>query len=191
MCVLLENDPGLTRYLKLVYYPSRIPSNTLCVTLDPPEQTFYLPSARSAFVVTPPSRSPSPSAGYNSDGESGVRKVTSSSSGAFTSEARSSEISPGSLEQRVSSRKGGKRTATWQDLVRYVAILLLLCRITEIVLLFLRLVDLQAVIKDTASSLSDVVREIDNLVTANDSTVLVSQLCYISPCHRSLRRSLS
>lgn len=44
-------------------------------------------------------------------------------------------------------------------------------RLTE---LFLRLVDLQAIIKDTANSLSDVVREIDGLVTTNDITVLVS-----------------
>ncbi|KAH9177034.1 hypothetical protein EDB89DRAFT_1937769 [Lactarius sanguifluus] len=46
--------------------PSSLPSNTLLLTLSPPGKTFYIPVAPSLG----PTRSPSPSNGYNSDPES-------------------------------------------------------------------------------------------------------------------------
>ncbi|GJE87893.1 hypothetical protein PsYK624_039770 [Phanerochaete sordida] len=161
--VLERWDVNLSELVPLsdnvVYHSSNLPPNTLCVTLDPPGQAFYLPSARSTSGVVSPSRSSSPEAGYNSDGESGVRrKPAVKPSEALLSKVKANGVPPHITASRVSlsRRNGGERkSATWQDLFK--------------------LVTLQGVIKDTANSLSDIVQEIDSLVTTNDVSTLTRE----------------
>jgi UV radiation resistance-associated gene protein len=102
--------------------PSQLPSNTLLITLSPPGETFYLPSRHPARI-----RSPSPSVGYASDPELEVRKVKQSSDAVI---AEPADQTDGTITQ--SRRRHGvgfrsyestevSKTATWQDLFKFVA----------------------------------------------------------------------
>ncbi|EKM60705.1 uncharacterized protein PHACADRAFT_203855 [Phanerochaete carnosa HHB-10118-sp] len=158
----------------IVHYPSRLPPNTLCVTLDPLGQTFYLPSLRSSLSVTLPSRSSSPETGYNSDGESGIRrKFTAKSSEIPAPNVKANELTPdlNDLRMSLARRHGSERkSVTWQDLFK--------------------LVTLQAVIQDTAKLLSDVVRDIDKLVTTNDVSTLTREASERNAWVKELRREV-
>ncbi|PSS37189.1 hypothetical protein PHLCEN_2v960 [Hermanssonia centrifuga] len=135
----------------LASHPSRFASNTLCITLDPPGQTFYLPTTHSSSTPTLRSRSPSPS-GYNSDPESGGHQIKPPLPSILVGLAANDQSSTA----RLSRRKGETRSPSWQDL--------------------LRLVTLQAVIRDTEDSLTEVVHEIDTHVVNNTPSVLIREL---------------
>lgn len=115
------------RAVKLRDHSSRLPSNTLCIKLDPPGRTYYLPPARSTFVVSPPSRSPSPAAGYNSDPETDARKKTEQRTPLKADyQVTWKDGHPKQDESSVlhdlnglDKKRAPKRSATWQDLLRY------------------------------------------------------------------------
>ncbi|KAF7967043.1 hypothetical protein HWV62_36008 [Athelia sp. TMB] len=95
--------------------PSQLPSNTLLITLSPQGQTYYLPSKIGR------TRSPSPSAGYNSDPESLSRKgrITSSSREA-TERQVAGQFATGLRRNGTAARESQfvSKTAGWQDLLK-------------------------------------------------------------------------
>ncbi|KAH8992095.1 hypothetical protein EDB92DRAFT_1991341 [Lactarius akahatsu] len=115
--------------------PSSLPSNTLLLTLSPPGKTFYIPVAPSLG----PTRSPSPSNGYNSDPEShasGVLLVSKSAT------PRRKDFSlPRTKAREPHARYAA--TSSWHDLVK--------------------LVNLQCAIIDTRQLLSEDIRNVDGL----------------------------
>ncbi|KAI0809280.1 UV radiation resistance protein and autophagy-related subunit 14-domain-containing protein [Irpex lacteus] len=131
-------------------HPSHIPSNTLCITLEPFGKTYYVPTPRPSTTLFRRSRSPSPSAGYNSDPESNIRNVeartpiTAKHPPDPQDEHVSADIthpdSDHDLEQRNSRWKRLRVSASWQSIMK--------------------LVTLQAVIQDTERSVADLGREI-------------------------------
>ncbi|KAI0286694.1 hypothetical protein BGY98DRAFT_941490 [Russula aff. rugulosa BPL654] len=126
--------------------PSTLPSNALLVTLFPPGKTFYLPVVRSLG----PTRSPSPSSGYNSDPEI----HTSGNPLASRSAApRRKEIS---LPKSRQSRAEYAASSTWQNLVK--------------------LVNLQSAIIDTRRSLSKVVKNLDALYVPSEVNWLIREI---------------
>ncbi|EED82905.1 predicted protein [Postia placenta Mad-698-R] len=136
----------------LASHPSHLPSNTLLISLSPPGKTYYLPVPASHLHSPLP---PSFNSGYSSDPESGPRKAkvsgevipgenTRQASERLEDKADAEELDEAE-EYASSMRKGKRRTASWQDL--------------------LRLINLQTCIIDTQQSLSEVVREIDKTVT--------------------------
>ncbi|CCM01316.1 uncharacterized protein FIBRA_03365 [Fibroporia radiculosa] len=145
----------------LAAHPSQLPSNTLLITLSPPGRTYYLP-----LPSQPDSPHPlSADIGYSSDQESEIKKLKGAgeiilperrlSSHKFTDEPEQEEVNTGE-EYSASRRRGRKKTASWQDL--------------------LRLINLQACIVDTQQSLSEIVREIDNVVTQSGAGLLRREL---------------
>ena len=162
-----------------------MPPNTLCVTLDPPGKTFYLPTSRLARADVSRSRTPSPSAGYNSDPESNIRSVKS-----LTSHPAPRPSATAPEDARVDgmqsdddaryARRGRLKSAGWQDLLKYVFLdkgCIYLPLITDICA---RLVTLQAVIRDTEHSLSDIVREVQSHVQIAPN-IAVSMFPYVAP----------
>ncbi|PCH33211.1 hypothetical protein WOLCODRAFT_135001 [Wolfiporia cocos MD-104 SS10] len=144
----------------LACHPSHLPSNTLLITLSPPGGTFYLPlPSRELHTSVTPSEDP----GYSSDPELDVRRVRGSNNrppvdqisrwrSYGSEEEEQARLLVKQLESGAHRRKGNRRTASWQDL--------------------LRLVNLQTCIYDTQQSLSEVVREIDKLVTQPGTNTL-------------------
>ncbi|KZP32421.1 hypothetical protein FIBSPDRAFT_916567 [Athelia psychrophila] len=119
-------------------HPLQLPSNTILITLAPHDQVYYLPSKLAR------SRSPSPSAGYNSDPESSSRKsMISSISRELTDGERSGQFARGARRNGTSTRESRStpKTAGWQDL--------------------LKLATLQTCIADTEESLSEIITSID------------------------------
>ncbi|KAI0090044.1 UV radiation resistance protein and autophagy-related subunit 14-domain-containing protein [Irpex rosettiformis] len=139
--VLLTDD--LTQHF------SQLPSNTLCVTLEPFGRTYYVPTARPSTTLFRHSRSPSPSAGYNSDPESNTRhmevrtpltaKRTSDSQDERTLDEASHPGSHIDVEEHTHWKRP-RTSASWQSIIK--------------------LVTLQAVIQDTERSVADLGREI-------------------------------
>ncbi|KAI9460175.1 hypothetical protein BJY52DRAFT_1263480 [Lactarius psammicola] len=128
--------------------PSSLPSNTLLLTLGPPGKTFYIPVAPSLG----PTRSPSPSNGYNSDPEShasGVFLVSKSAT------PRRKDFSLPRTKAR-DSRARYAATSSWQDLVK--------------------LVNLQCAIIDTRRSLSKVIQNVDALFAPSDVNWLTREV---------------
>lgn len=125
---------------------------------------------------------PSFNSGYSSDPESGPRKAkvsgevipgenTRQASERLEDKADAEELDEAE-EYASSMRKGKRRTASWQDLLRYVHYI---CFATnERLLTANRLINLQTCIIDTQQSLSEVVREIDKTVTHPGAGTLVS-----------------
>ncbi|KAH9982160.1 hypothetical protein BGW80DRAFT_1453104 [Lactifluus volemus] len=113
---------------------SSLPSNTLLVTLSPPGKVFHLPVAPSSG----PTRSPSPSSGYNSDPE--VHTSGNLSALKSATPRRKDFSVPRKTRQ---SRAENAATSSWQDLVK--------------------LVNLQCAIIDTRQSLSKVIQNVDAL----------------------------
>ncbi|KAF9454951.1 hypothetical protein P691DRAFT_799958 [Macrolepiota fuliginosa MF-IS2] len=124
-----------------------LPSNTLLLTLKPPGKTYYLPS-----LQTPLTHPPSPTLGYSSDPEflskvnrddhvgapAGVSVVELPTESSTTSlNARNHNSSDGTN----TPAKGLTRTAAYQQLFE--------------------LVNLQSLIKDHESTLSDLIQKID------------------------------
>lgn len=119
--VVLINTIG-----QVASHTSRLPSNTLLLTLSPPGQTFYLPPH-----AHPPSRSPTPSTGYTSDPESEVRKVKKAGELLFplVSSVEGEDVDPAKRSRRrlrrggsdgiVGAETGCTTTASWQDLLRF------------------------------------------------------------------------
>lgn len=105
----------------------------MLITLSPPDRTFYLPPSRL-------SRSPSPSAGYTSDTEVGARKVNETADDVsvglgitvptvFDREQRHPPDRTEEPEENlptspsgwsITARKSRRRTAGWQELLKYV-----------------------------------------------------------------------
>lgn len=109
---------------QLAAHPSRLPSNTLCVTLEPFKRIFYLPS-----LLPTTSRPPSPSAGYNSDPESNAKTVsvnrikTVSSTRSFTTDDGSESLVPLSseaVEPSSPQRKRPRLSSPWPSLMKFV-----------------------------------------------------------------------
>lgn len=128
--------------------PSSLPSNTLLLTLVPPGKTFYLPVALSLG----PTRSPSPSNGYNSDPEShtsGILLVTKSAM------PRRKDFSLPITKARE-SRAHYAATSSWQDLVK--------------------LVKLQRAIIDTRRTLSKDIENVDSLFAPSDVNWLTREV---------------
>ncbi|KAK0208034.1 UV radiation resistance protein and autophagy-related subunit 14-domain-containing protein [Desarmillaria ectypa] len=125
-------------------HTSQLPSNTLLITLDPPGHDYYLLSTR-----VPRSRTPSPSAGYASDPETGMRRVHHIED-VFSSENSVDAIVSTPKRYRRGARRKSQlsedyvQTASWQDLFR--------------------LVTLQTCIHDTHSSLDEVACSIDKFM---------------------------
>ncbi|KAH9043820.1 hypothetical protein EDB85DRAFT_2138507 [Lactarius pseudohatsudake] len=128
--------------------PSSLPSNTLLLTLSPPGKTFYIPVAPSLG----PTRSPSPSNGYNSDPEShasGVLLVSKSAT------PRRKDFSlPRTKAREPHARYAA--TSSWHDLVK--------------------LVHLQCAIIDTRQMLSEDIRNVDGLFAPPDVNWLTREV---------------
>ena len=90
--------------------PSSMPSNALLVTLSPPGKTFYLPVVQSLG----PTRSPSPSSGYNSDPE------VHTSGNPLASMSAAPRRKDFFLPKAHQSRAEYAASSTWQNLVKYV-----------------------------------------------------------------------
>ncbi|KAK0446428.1 UV radiation resistance protein and autophagy-related subunit 14-domain-containing protein [Desarmillaria tabescens] len=123
---------------------SQLPSNTLLITLDPPGHDYYLLSTR-----IPRNRTPSPSAGYASDPETGTRRVRHIEDIFSTETPVNAVVSTPKRYRRGTRRKSQLsedyvQTASWRDLFK--------------------LVTLQACIHDTYSSLDEVARSIDKFM---------------------------
>ncbi|KAF9456802.1 hypothetical protein BDZ94DRAFT_1203773 [Collybia nuda] len=142
----------------LINDPSRLPSNTVVVTLSPPGGMFYLPS-RLAFRA----HSPNLTTGYTSDPESEVRKAKHSGN---PLPGTADVLADPTHDTVLQSRRRRKaritdesnspsdilKTAGWQDLFK--------------------LVTLQACILDNEGSLVDIVRGIDNILDRDVMPVL-------------------
>lgn len=126
--------------------PSSLPSNTLLVTLSPPGKTFYLPVVRSSG----PTRSPSPSSGYNSDPE------VHTSGNPLASRSAAPRRKDFSLPKARQSRTEYAASSTWQNLVK--------------------LVNLQSAIIDTQRSLSKVIKILDALYVPSDVNWLIREI---------------
>ncbi|KAI0344056.1 hypothetical protein BDW22DRAFT_1483181 [Trametopsis cervina] len=132
----------------LAQHPSRLPSNTLCITLEPSGHTYYLPSSHSSTTLFRRSRSPSPSIGYNSDPESNVREVGIRTPikpklhphSDNTDASVPQEEPSGDAEGSNAHWKRQRTSASWQSMMK--------------------LVTLQTVIQDTERSVADLNREI-------------------------------
>jgi len=107
---------------------TQLPSNTLVVNLQPPGQSFYLPSS-----VKPIARSESPSfgcsstSGYSSDPESEIRKAKQVTEQQMSRSAigfNSTEGPPQTRKRRQRGLVNGlddeeePKTATWQELFK-------------------------------------------------------------------------
>ncbi|KDQ54913.1 hypothetical protein JAAARDRAFT_38027 [Jaapia argillacea MUCL 33604] len=127
-------------------HPSHIPFNTLLVALGPYGQVYYIPSSSLAPSA---SRPPSPSAGYNSDPETGAHQTTSAGDLILPSDSHEPQEHPTERVFHSDEWRAGQsrrlradlKSASWHDLVK--------------------LVTLQTCVLDTRQSLSDRVREID------------------------------
>ncbi|KAF8060977.1 hypothetical protein FPV67DRAFT_1512344 [Lyophyllum atratum] len=150
--ILEERNVDLRDLVPISETSSQLPSNSLLITLSPPGGTFYLP----AHPLSP-RRSLSPSGGYASDPEPGVKRVQhdvptppataglmGASDDAVTLSRRRHR--GGAAVTRFSPQETSK-TAGWQDL--------------------LDLVTLQSCILDNEGSLSDVVRGIDKVLVSD------------------------
>ena len=102
-------------------HPSRLPSNTLLLTLSPPGETFYLPAYHPARIP-----SPSPSVGYSSDPELDVRKVKQSTDAPTVELLNQNDgtSTKSRRQHRVGFQSYGStemsKTANWQDLLKFV-----------------------------------------------------------------------
>ena len=94
--------------LQMSTQPSSLPSNALLVTLSPPGKTFYLPVVRSLG----PTRSPSPSSGYNSDPE------IHTSGNPLAPRSAAPRRKDFSLPKARQSRAEYAASSTWQNLVK-------------------------------------------------------------------------
>ncbi|KAF9535777.1 hypothetical protein CPB83DRAFT_842312 [Crepidotus variabilis] len=150
--------------------PSKLPFNTLVVTLQPPGQSFYLPAPLKASV-----RAPSPSEGYASEPESEVRKAKQSAEHPSIDGLPASEIAP--IARRRRPKKDGTqdemrlpaKTVTWQELFK--------------------LVTLQSLVFDTQSSLDAVVEGIDYLLQNDASFPLRREISEREARIRELRNN--
>ncbi|KAI0307500.1 hypothetical protein B0F90DRAFT_17268 [Multifurca ochricompacta] len=127
---------------------STLPSNTLLLTLSPPGKTFYLPVASSLE----PTRSPSPSSGYNSDPEVHISGTLLASGSAMP---RRKDISLPRTKVRQ-SRAEYATTSSWPDLVK--------------------LVNLQCAIIDKQESLSKIIQTVDALFAPPDASWLIRDI---------------
>jgi hypothetical protein len=126
--------------------PSSLASNALLVTLSPPGKTFYLPVAQ----LLGPTRSPSPSSGYNSDPE------VHTSGNPLASRSAAPPRKDFSLPKARQSRAEYAASSTWQNLVK--------------------LVNLQSTIIDTQRSLSKVIKNLDALYVPSDVNWLIREI---------------
>ena len=111
--------------MQLISSPTHVPFNTLLITLSTGE-TFYVPSR--SLQSAPPSRAPSPDAGYSSDPELDVFRArgpaefglrTPRLDASFDSMPTSPAVSD--FDGPHSRRKRAVKSATYQDLLKYVA----------------------------------------------------------------------
>lgn len=153
---------------------SHLPPNTLCISLDPPGQLFFLPQNKDDRRETSRSRSPSP-AGYNSDPESNARSVKPLSSlpKIKVSGLQGADKAVPQIPPTHSSRKGRLKSATWQDLFKCV--FSILC-VSAALLNVSRLVNIQSVIRGTEDSLADIVRDVGTHVVHNGLNISVSDV---------------
>ncbi|KAI0700404.1 UV radiation resistance protein and autophagy-related subunit 14-domain-containing protein [Cytidiella melzeri] len=145
----------------LAQHSSRLPSNTLCITLEPFGRTYYLPTPRPSTTLFRRSRSPSPAAGYNSDPESNVRDVeirtprVSKKDGTQVHHdpdiSSQSDLGPPATS-RNSRSKRPRTSASWQSMMK--------------------LVSLQAVIQDTERSVTDLGLEIAPFLVGRSTVAL-------------------
>ena len=113
-CLFPSNFPDYPQN-QLSSDPSQLPSNTLLITLSPQGQTYYLPSKIGR------TRSPSPSAAYNSDPESLSRKGRITSSALEVTERQvSGQFARGVRRNGTAARESQfvTKTAGWQDLLK-------------------------------------------------------------------------
>jgi len=109
----------MTFFDQLVIYPSQLPSNTVLITLSPPGKTFCL-----SQNVTSSSRASTPSIGYASDPESGVRRVKQSGESSASEEIQ--EILPLSRRRHrrgigsLAESRDNLKTAGWPDILKCV-----------------------------------------------------------------------
>jgi hypothetical protein len=128
--------------------PFSLPSNALLVTLSPPDKMFYLPVVQSLG----PTRSPSPSSGYNSDPEVHTSGNPLASRSATP---RRKDFSLPRIKARQ-SRAEYAASSAWQELVK--------------------LVNLQCAIIDTRRSLSKVIKNLDALYVPSDVNWLIREV---------------
>ncbi|THH20987.1 hypothetical protein EW146_g473 [Bondarzewia mesenterica] len=126
-------------------HPSHLPSNSLLVTLSTTGRTYYLPRPSRTSSTRPPS----PDAGYSSDPEGrGAGEYTSKLSD-LLAKAPNSHSKSSTFDDRSSwSRKGHRRSAGWQDVVK--------------------LLTLQTVILDTQRSLAKLEHDVEKLVVEDE-----------------------
>lgn len=117
----------LTRFWKLIAHSSKLPPNTLVVTLSPPGQTYYIPPP------VPVRPSLEATGGYTSDPELDSRKdrrvgelvLAAASPPGFVEKLLPLDDDPASVAAMVKSRTrshrdGAAKTASWQDLLKCV-----------------------------------------------------------------------
>lgn len=147
--------------------PTKLPSNTLVLTLEPFQTTFYLPPLSPADEQ---SRPPSPSAGYNSDPESATDNVrraraSSNASNELLLQSHGAALIPQPLQTAHST------TSTFSDVSGHWR-----NRISKTVGFpdLVKLVTLQTVVADTQSSLNEVVNSIERNILS-DGTAAASR----------------
>ncbi|KAJ6626950.1 hypothetical protein B0H10DRAFT_2296551 [Mycena sp. CBHHK59/15] len=177
--VLEEWKVDLGDLLNSAMYPTfilpsqlELPSNTLVVTLYPPGRTFYLPSSFDSER-----RSPTPSAGYASDPESGGTTLKKKVGDFEKVSPESLAADVGALVRRRHRRGPGgtpldrdqSKTAGWQDLFK--------------------LVTLQSCIQDNQVSLIDLVREIDKVLEGDLTSALKREVSERESLVQGLRKN--
>ena len=102
-----------------------MPSNTLLISLSTGE-TLYLPPR--SLRSSPPSRAPSPNAGYNSDPETEVHRIRPTGDIGLQSPKIGSSLDSMPTSPTISELDGTHRkrrtvkSGSWQDLLKYVIV---------------------------------------------------------------------